>query len=176
MAHALLLIFFKHIKMHCFSIPLKRRTPMQLIQKIMVAVDQSDYSLPLVQYAHQIAQSLGAKIILVNVYNRRDVSAVQKAINAYDHDLCDTIIKENKAQRYTDLENLVKAAGAEETVSEKFIRVGTPYQELLNVIEEEKPNLLIMGTKGRSNLADTVVGSCAQKMYRRSPIPMLSIR
>jgi nucleotide-binding universal stress UspA family protein len=149
---------------------------MQVIKKILVAVDQSDYSLPLVQYSHQLALAINAKIILANIYNRRDVAAVQKAISAYDHELYDTLIKENMAQRHKDLDELVQAAGAEETVSEKLIRVGVPYQELLTIIEEEKPDLLVIGTKGRSNLADTVIGSCALKMYRRSPIPMLSLR
>ena len=149
---------------------------MQIIRKILVAVDQSDYSLSLVQYSHQLALTINAKIILANVYNRRDVAALQKAINAYDHELYDNLIKENMVQRHKDLDELVKTAGAEETVSEKFIRVGVPYQELLRIIEEEKPDLLVMGTKGRSNLADTVIGSCALKMYRRSPIPMLSLR
>lgn len=149
---------------------------MEMIQKIMVAVDQSDYSLPLVQYSHQLAQSLGAKMIVVNVYNRRDISAIQHAVNAYDHNLCDTIIKENMEQRHTHLLELVEKAGAQDTVVEKIVKIGVPYQELLEVIAEEKPQLLVMGAKGRSNLADSIIGSCAHKMYRRSPIPMLSLR
>jgi nucleotide-binding universal stress UspA family protein len=149
---------------------------MQMIRKIMVAVDQSDYSLPLVQYSHQLAQSLGAKMIVVNVYNRRDISAIQHAVNAYDHRLCDSIIKENIEQRNIQLVELVEKAGAKDTVVDKIVKIGVPYQELLEVIEDEKPELLVMGAKGRSNLADTIIGSCAHKMYRRSPIPMLSLR
>jgi nucleotide-binding universal stress UspA family protein len=149
---------------------------MQLIQKIMVAVDYSEYSFPLVQYTHLLAQSLGAKIILVNVYNQRDVSAIQKAVNPYDHELCDTLVRENIQQHRQNLDDLVEQAKAQDTVIEKIVRVGAPYQKLLEVIEEAKPDLLIMGTKGRSNLADTIVGSCAHKMYRKSPIPMLSLR
>lgn len=149
---------------------------MQLIRKIMVAVDQSEYSLSIVEYAHQLASAVGAKIILVNVYNRRDIIAIQSAVNSYDPKLCDAIIKENIAQRRRDLDELVIKAGVQDTVTDKIVRVGVPYQELLEVIGTEKPDLLVMGTKGRSNLADTIVGSCAQKMYRRSPIPMLSLR
>jgi nucleotide-binding universal stress UspA family protein len=47
---------------------------------------------------------------------------------------------------------------------------------LLEQIDEKHADLLIMSTKGRSNLADTVIGSCAQKMYRRCPVPLLSLR
>jgi nucleotide-binding universal stress UspA family protein len=51
-----------------------------------------------------------------------------------------------------------------------------PYQQLLAVIDEEKPDILVMATKGRSDIIDVVMGSCARIMHRRSPIPVLSIR
>jgi nucleotide-binding universal stress UspA family protein len=46
----------------------------------------------------------------------------------------------------------------------------------LQEIEEKNPDLLIMGAKGRSNVADMILGSCAQRMFRHCPIPLLSIR
>ena len=52
---------------------------------------------------------------------------------------------------------------------------GSHLGELLTAIEEEKPDLLVLSTKGRSNLADVMIGSTARKMYHRSPIPLISV-
>lgn len=56
------------------------------------------------------------------------------------------------------------------------VRQGVPYEELLKEIKAQNADLLVMATKRRSNLVDTIIGSCAQKLFRRSPIPVLSIR
>ncbi len=149
---------------------------MQNVKKIMVAVDLSEYSLPSVQYARQLAQALNAKIILVNVYNQRDISAIKTSTDAYyDAGFFEKVMEESKVYRRSEMDRLVEKADAQELVIGKVLRVGVPHQELLAVIEEEKPDLLVMGTKGRSNLADTIIGSCARKMFRKSPIPFLSL-
>jgi nucleotide-binding universal stress UspA family protein len=70
----------------------------------------------------------------------------------------------------------VDQADAGTMTLDRSVRVGIPYHELLAAIAQDRPDLLVMGTKGRSNLADTILGSCAQKMFRRCPIPLLSMR
>ncbi len=150
---------------------------MQPIKKILVPVDFSDYSLPSVQYASELAEASGAQLILLNVYNQRNVRAIQNTLGAYyDANYCERIVEEKLGECRLDMEKLAKSAGVESSAIQMIARVGIPYQVILDVIKEENPDLLVMCTKGRSNLADTIVGSCAQKMYRRSPIPMLSLR
>ncbi len=78
--------------------------------------------------------------------------------------------------RHEEIEELIKSCDAGGPKVRKIVRVGIPYQQLLAVIDEEKPDLLIMATKGRSDIIDVVMGSCARIMHRRSPIPVLSIR
>ena len=149
---------------------------MRQFPKIMVAVDFSQYSLPSVKYAHQLARKLEGTLILVNVFNQRDVRAIQYALETYDPVLCKKSIDDRIEERRNLLDELEKGANAQVTVVKKMVRTGIPYQELLAAVEQEDPDLMVMGTKGRSNLTDTILGSCAQKMFRRCPIPLLSLR
>jgi nucleotide-binding universal stress UspA family protein len=143
---------------------------------IMVAVDFSEHARAALTYAHQLARRLDATLILVNVFNERDIRAIQYALGTYDPALCRKRIDDGIEDRHKRLGEMEKEAGAQVTVLKKIVRIGVPYQELLAAIEEEDPDLLVMGTKGRSSLADSILGSCAQKMLRRCPIPLLSLR
>ena len=149
---------------------------MKTINKIMVAIDFSDYSTNGARYAAGLARDVSAKLLLTNVLNEKEVDMMHKvAVEASDFSVqkyLDTKITDRTGR----LEKLAGDIGANDLEVEASVRVGIPYEALLKEIEEKNPDLLIMGTKGRSDLMDMIVGSCAQKMFRRSPIPLLSLR
>ena len=149
---------------------------MTTITKIMVAVDFSDYSVAAAEYAGKLAEDVGAKLLLTHVFNQRDVSLMNKAEKKFPEFSAEKNLKDHMHDRQEKFNDLVGKIKSDTIDVETNLRIGVPYEALLDEIKEKKPDLLVMGTKGRSNLVDMIIGSCAQKMFRRCPIPLLSIR
>jgi universal stress protein A len=149
---------------------------MSTIHTIMVAVDLSKYSLPTAQYASKLAHDLAADLLFVNVINQRDIDAVQSIATANSSFPFEQYVSDRMQERRDKIDELIQACRDYPNPTRTIVRIGMPYTELLRVIDEETPDLLVMATKGRTDLVDVVMGSCARSMYRRSPIPLLSLR
>ena len=149
---------------------------MDEIKKIMVAVGFSEYSEGIFNYSDKLAHKLGAELIVANIINSRDVEAVTTITNmGYDLDP-ERYIIELKAERRNAYEEIVKTA----TVSRDFIKlilqVGNPIDELLKIIIAENVDVVVMGVKGRTDLEQILIGSVAERLFRRSPVTVVSYR
>ncbi len=52
---------------------------------------------------------------------------------------------------------------------------GTPYAGIVNLAEEEKADVIVMGTHGRTGLKHMLIGSVTEKVVRKAPCPILVI-
>ncbi|MFH2130574.1 MAG: universal stress protein [bacterium] len=153
---------------------------MKQFQRILVAIDFSEYSQATVEHAAILARELGAEMNIVNVINQRDVNTMDYSINRLNiyhknMSLEGWIegMKEEREKEMARLEKTVDLSGLRYTFS---IRIGDPFQELLKMVTEGKAEMVVMGAKGRSDLGDFVVGSTASKMFRRCPVPLVTVR
>lgn len=147
---------------------------MSKIQKIVSAFDMSDYSEKALEYACKLADDLKAELVIVNVLNQRDVDIVYKLTKQYINDMTvEDYIKGQEKDRIAIIDKLLKN---KTTKYRKIIKVGVPFVELINAIKEEKADLAVMGTKGRSNIVGAILGTTAEKMFRKCPVPLLSVR
>ena len=143
--------------------------------KLMAAVDLSDYSATIVRYSVWLTMRLDADLVLVNVINQRDLDLVQRTMTGYETFSFPNYLTEQVKDRETKMKAIIESVYPDMVDCSYLVQAGIPYRELLTAIESEKPGMIVVGTKGRSNLADVVVGSTARKLYRRSPIPLLTI-
>lgn len=151
---------------------------MKRIKKILVCVDLSDYSGETIDYALTFQEGFDSDIILLNIVNKRDIEAL-KAANYYYPDKVniDEYVTKVREDRIGKLQDLISHLEEDER---KRIRLeigeGVPFEEILRRIGTEQVDLVIMGNKGRSNLASTLFGSTAEKVFKYAEVPVVSIR
>jgi nucleotide-binding universal stress UspA family protein len=59
---------------------------------------------------------------------------------------------------------------------ETFVVPGIPYDEIIKKAEEINADLIVVGTHGRTGLDHVLFGSTAEKVVRKSTIPVMTIR
>ncbi|MCF7973929.1 MAG: universal stress protein [Phycisphaerae bacterium] len=58
----------------------------------------------------------------------------------------------------------------------KSVIEGNPFEQIIRFVRDRQIGLLVMGTHGHSALASMLLGSVAEKVIRKAPCPVLSIR
>lgn len=149
------------------------------IKKILACVDFSDYSLMVMEYAIELAKD--SHIIFYNVINRREYSGLE-TMTYYGpvypvHILDEAEIQKQKTNRQEQINQLIAEhfPGKKPVMSIK-IDVGLPSEQILKAIETEEIDLVIMANKGRGNIERFLFGSAAEKVFRHSPAPVISVR
>ncbi len=149
---------------------------MKKVNKILAACDLSNSSIQAIEYAADMAESVDAELVIVNVINERDLEMVEKVSQYTDKITVSNYVRETREYRSEEITKVLAASNRDPASYRTVFRTGIPFREILAAIEEEKADLLVMGTKGRTDLEDVLFGTTAQKMFRRCPIPLLSIR
>jgi nucleotide-binding universal stress UspA family protein len=146
-----------------------------LSNKIAVAVDFSPYTKPAVSYAIDLACLLDYRLVLINVVDKRDYERLRRWSSELGNHSGSLFTDDPVKERTSELELLAAEALERGVQTETKVLVDVPFRGVLAGVAETKANLLIISTKGRTNLSDVLVGSCASKLFRRSPVPVLSI-
>jgi len=158
---------------------------MNNIQKIMIGFDFSKHSEYALKYAATLAKMVQAQLIIINIINKAEIDAIQKVADGqFDRNIEKYIEKSVKEyakrveqERTRKIEKLIdRISDCTGLTIHKVFRIGVPFQELIGAIEDEGADLMVMSPKGRNNLADVIFGSNAEKIFRRCPIPLLTVR
>lgn len=145
---------------------------MSEIKKILVPIDFSNYSKNALRYALNFAKKFEAKIYLVYVVEPviypSDFSMGQVTFPVTDVDLNDRAKEELKTLANSEIGNTAEV--------ETLVKTGKPFVEINEAASELDIDLIIIATHGHTGMEHLLFGSTAEKVVRKAPCPVLTLR
>ena len=137
--------------------------------KILFPTDFSESAENASRYALSLAKKYASKVYVIHViepftYTTEfglDFSAQLKEMEASARRLLDDIAASIKK---TNLD------------VESALITGEPFVEIIKYARKEQVDLIVMATHGRSGIEHMLMGSVAEKVVRKSPCPVLTIK
>jgi len=140
-------------------------------QHFLVPIDFSAYSDQALTYAITLATQLRARLTLLHVLH--ELSMVMGDMASA---LPDTYLQELEAEARRGLEERLKRVHAAGLQGDIVTVHGVPFQSIIDTAHDQKVDLIVMGTHGRTGLPHALVGSVAEKVVRLAPCPVLVTR
>ena len=146
---------------------------MLTLKTVLVPTDFSDASESALRYGKAMAEEFGASLHVVHVME--DLLAHAWAAEVYVSSmpqLRDEIEKESRQR----LGALLTEAERKAFRAETALLAGNPFLEIIRYAKAHGVDLIVMGTHGRGPIAHMLLGSVAEKVVRKSPCPVLTVR
>jgi len=146
-------------------------------KKILVPTDFSDGSKIALTAALDIAKLFRSDIVLLHVYEpmvyfsdmpigMTDIVSLEQSVRESSEKYLDTVIEKDIRSR-SDIEDLHV---------EKLVVQGKPFAEIIRIAAERDTDLIVMSTHGRGGLEHMLLGSVTEKVVRKAPCAVLTVR
>lgn len=139
--------------------------------RILLPVDRSDQALAACDLAIELFED--GTFVLLHVIDPAEASfSAETAIPNIPEDWYERE-KEQADEQFAELEGRASTAGVE---TERVIEVGKPAQTIVEMATEEDIDHIVMGSHGRQGVSRLLLGSVAENVVRRSPVPVTVAR
>lgn len=137
--------------------------------KILLATDGSRGAEVAEAYARALALSWGATLTVVNVLEFPPGLNPEYPVNRL-------YLGELMKQAARELVELNARAADRGIPVHTRVATGIPSEEILAAAAAEDPDLIVVGTRGKTGLAHVLLGSTAERIIRAAPCPVLAVR
>jgi nucleotide-binding universal stress UspA family protein len=146
------------------------------IKTILLPTDGSEYSLKAMAYALTIANQFRARVVALNVIDQRWEDRTRQTFGEIQQAVLKKAIERSEDEA-RGVVGAVADAGTEVGVAvDPRIAEGTPVEQIVRLAKEVSADLIIMGTHGRTGISRVFLGSVAERVVRRAPCPVLTVR
>lgn len=159
------------------------------IEKILFATDLSPTSRHALSFAASLGATYGAEVtmlhVIPDVVEGMSQSAGFDIEEHFGRELWEEFnnaayinAKQAAHERVREFARQCAAEIANCPFSENSVRIeiGQADRRIVQIAQDEKYHLIVIGTHGQSGLMDALLGGVAHSVVRRSPVPVLTVR
>jgi len=142
------------------------------LKRILCPTDFSEPSEHAFIYAISLAQQYGATLYLLHV--------IEPLTPVPGIKMGPTLVYEERPDLLNRVQELLKEMVPGEIKGKieikTLIRRGAPFLEIIRTAREEQIDLIVIATHGRTGLSHVLLGSTTERVVRKAPCPVLSIK
>ena len=140
------------------------------IKNILCPVDHSDCSKEALKYAVSFAIKDNSKLYLLHVI---DIRTFDESINAMTPQIPDD---KTLAQLKTKLLDCIPEEMRDDMDVEALVVQGIPFVEIISTAKKNDVDMIVLGSHGRTGITHMMMGSVSEKVVRKAPCPVLTVR
>ncbi|MHB9286798.1 universal stress protein [Halobacteriales archaeon Cl-PHB] len=140
-------------------------------KRILVPVDDSEHAREACELV--CTDFPDAELVLLHVINPAEAGySAQASLPSFSEEW----YQEEKGRAEDMFEDIAKTALECDVSVEEVIEVGKPTSTIVEYAEENDVDHIVMGSHGRSGVSRMLLGSVAETVVRRSPVPVTVTR
>ena len=142
------------------------------IRTILFPTDFSNGARAAMDHAVSLARDYKAKLILLYVI--QDISIAEwyipSSLSVTD------LIEDMQKSAWKEMDKWAEEVSLKVKEVEKLVIRGVPFVEIIKAAKEKDTDLIVIGTHGRTGIDHMLFGSTAEKVVRKAPCPVLTVR
>jgi nucleotide-binding universal stress UspA family protein len=142
------------------------------IKTILFPTDFSQGARAAMDHAVSLAKDYDARLILLYVI--QDISIAEwyipSTLSVTD------LVEDMQKSAWQEMDKWTAEVAAKVKNVEKIVMRGVPFVEIIKTAREKNADMIVIGTHGRTGIDHLLFGSTAEKVVRKAPCPVLTVR
>ena len=141
------------------------------IRKVLLPTDFSEFAAPAADYAREFVERFHAELHLMHVLETQ-VTTTQFVMGLTIPER----VEESAQEALTRLKKTFDEQWTREHSTIYHTAHGAPFVQIVQYARDQKIDLIVLGTHGRTGLPHVFLGSVAERVVQHAPCPVLTVR
>ncbi len=144
-----------------------------MFEKILFPTDFSDVAKKALSFVKQLRTAGAEEVTVMHVLDQSSLDTLSAIRSVPDYLTIEKDLEARASEEMKFIENELKEVGYKVTTR---IEKGFPIREILRIADEGNFSVIVIGSHGKSNIQEMLLGSVSEKVVRKAKNPVLVVK